>query len=63
MKSVGEYEEYLPLLTRVVGELRAILECLGGMPSNGTGLLLMRPLRPMAGLPTPELSLPLGGEV
>ena len=39
MKSIGEYEEYLPLSTRVVRELRAIFECLGGMPSNGSGLL------------------------
>eukprot|EP00566_Odontella_aurita_P004666 CAMPEP_0113594808 /NCGR_PEP_ID=MMETSP0015_2-20120614/39296_1 /TAXON_ID=2838 /ORGANISM="Odontella" /LENGTH=793 /DNA_ID=CAMNT_0000501873 /DNA_START=138 /DNA_END=2520 /DNA_ORIENTATION=+ /assembly_acc=CAM_ASM_000160 len=30
MKSVGEYEEYLPLDTRPVRELRAIFECLGG---------------------------------
>jgi exocyst complex protein 7 len=29
MKSVGEYEEYLPLTTRMVRELRAIFECLG----------------------------------
>ena len=28
MKSVGEYEEYLPLTTRMVRELRAIFECL-----------------------------------
>ncbi len=30
MKSVGEYEESLPLDTRIVRELRAIFECLGG---------------------------------
>jgi len=30
MKSVGEYEEFLPLDTRQVRELRAIFECLGG---------------------------------
>ena len=30
MKSVGEYQEYLPLDTRSVRELRAIFECLGG---------------------------------
>ncbi len=30
MKSVGEYEESLPLDTRTVRELRAIFECLGG---------------------------------
>jgi len=29
MKSVGEYEENLPLTTRMVRELRAIFECLG----------------------------------
>lgn len=34
MKSVGEYEEYLPLDTRPVRELRAIFECLGGENSN-----------------------------
>ena len=30
MKSVGEYEEYLPLDTRTVRELRAMYECLTG---------------------------------
>jgi len=30
MKSVGEYEESLPLDTRTVRELRAMFECLGG---------------------------------
>jgi len=30
MKSVGEYEESLPLDTRTVRELRAIFECMGG---------------------------------
>jgi len=30
MKTVGEYEEFLPLDTRSVRELRAIMECLGG---------------------------------
>jgi exocyst complex protein 7 len=29
MKSIGEFEEYLPLTTRMVRELRAIFECLG----------------------------------
>ena len=40
MKSIGEYEEYLPLSTRVVRELRAIFECLAGMPTDGRGLIL-----------------------
>ncbi|KAL7537262.1 hypothetical protein ACHAXR_007696 [Thalassiosira sp. AJA248-18] len=57
MKSIGEYEEYLPLSTRVVRELRAIFECLGGMPS--TGFLLSS----MKTLPPPEPSLPPGGKV
>ena len=43
MKSIGDYEEYLPLSTRVVWELRAIFECLGGMPSDGQGLILFAP--------------------
>ncbi len=30
MKSVGEYEENLPLDTRIIRELRAMFECLGG---------------------------------
>jgi len=34
MKAVGEYEEYLPLDTRSVRELRAIFECLGGDSHN-----------------------------
>jgi len=63
MKSIGEYEEYLPLSTRVVRELRAIFECLGGMPSNGSGLLLVTPSQPMKGLSPPEPSLPPGGKV
>lgn len=29
VKSIGEYEEYLPLTTKMVRELRAIFECLG----------------------------------
>jgi len=64
MKSIGEYEEYLPLSTRVVRELRAIFECLGGMPTDGTGLTLL-PLSPALAraLPAPEPSLPLGGKV
>ena len=40
MKNIGEYEEYLPLSTRVVRELRAIFECLAGMPTDGRGLVL-----------------------
>eukprot|EP00581_Thalassiosira_minuscula_P005067 CAMPEP_0183746120 /NCGR_PEP_ID=MMETSP0737-20130205/66586_1 /TAXON_ID=385413 /ORGANISM="Thalassiosira miniscula, Strain CCMP1093" /LENGTH=852 /DNA_ID=CAMNT_0025981801 /DNA_START=106 /DNA_END=2664 /DNA_ORIENTATION=+ len=63
MKNIGEYEEYLPLSTRVVRELRAIFECLGGMPSNGTNFLLVRPTTPMQNLPPPEPSLPPGGKV
>mmetsp|Transcript_23297 Transcript_23297/g.56206 ORF Transcript_23297/g.56206 Transcript_23297/m.56206 type:complete len:913 (-) Transcript_23297:68-2806(-) len=64
MKSIGEYEEYLPLSTRVVRELRAIFECLGGMPTNGSGLLLS-PLSPSLAraLPPPEPCLPPGGKV
>lgn len=61
MKSIGEYEEYLPLSTRVVRELRAIYECLGGMPSNGTGLVLSIPISASIGVPEP--SLPPGGKV
>ena len=34
MTSVGEYEEYLPLDTRPVRELRNIFECLGGEGSS-----------------------------
>jgi exocyst complex protein 7 len=62
MKSIGEYEEYLPLSTRVVRELRAIFECLGGMPSDGTGLLLSSASVPSY-IPPPEPSLPPGGKV
>lgn len=64
MKSIGEYEEYLPLSTRVVRELRAIYECLGGMPSNGTDLVLS-PLSPsiQRSVQNPEPSLPPGGKV
>ena len=64
MKSIGEYEEYLPLSTRVVRELRAIFECLGGMPTNGTGLILS-PLTPKLAraLPSIEPERPLGGKV
>lgn len=64
MKSIGEYEEYLPLSTRVVRELRAIFECLGGMPSDGAGLTLL-PLSPALAraLPHPEPNLPVGGKL
>lgn len=64
MKSIGEYEEYLPLSTRVVRELRAIFECLGGMPSDGERLLLVRPPSPSSRAPpSPEPALPPGGKV
>jgi len=64
MKSIGEYEEYLPLSTRVVRELRAIYECLGGMPTNGTGLILAPLSQSMArSLSPPEPCLPPGGKV
>lgn len=62
MKSIGEYEEYLPLSTRVVRELRAIFECLGGMPTDGTNLLLSSASLPSY-IPPPEPSLPHGGKV
>ena len=62
MKSVGEYEEYLPLSTRVVRELRAIFECLGGMQSDGTSLLLSSS-SVQSYIPPPEPSLPPGGKV
>ncbi|KAL7545865.1 hypothetical protein ACHAWF_009221 [Thalassiosira exigua] len=64
MKSVGEYEEYLPLSTRAVRELRAIFECLGGMPSDGRGLAL-QPLKPSLAraLPPPAPAAPAGGKV
>lgn len=62
MKSIGEYEEYLPLSTRVVRELRAIFECLGGMPTDGKGLLLSSANAPTY-IPPPEPSLPPGGKV
>mmetsp|Transcript_23760 Transcript_23760/g.39172 ORF Transcript_23760/g.39172 Transcript_23760/m.39172 type:complete len:846 (-) Transcript_23760:9-2546(-) len=62
MKSVGEYEEYLPLSTRVVRELRAIFECLGGMHSDGNSLLLSASSMPSY-IPPPEPSLPPGGKV
>jgi exocyst complex protein 7 len=67
MKSVGEYEEYLPLSTRVVRELRAIFECLGGMSSDGSGLVLWSQATPSTSAqshpPGPEPSLPPGGKV
>lgn len=68
LKSIGEYEEYLPLSTRVVRELRAIFECLGGMPSDGSRLLLVRPPPPSkGGVPpppvAPEPAMPPGGKV
>ena len=66
MKSVGEYEEYLPLSTRVVRELRAIFECLGGMASDGNGLILgsrAMPPTSQSRTPDPEPSLPPGGRV
>ncbi|KAL9180721.1 hypothetical protein ACHAXT_011174 [Thalassiosira profunda] len=62
MKSIGEYEEYLPLSTRVVRELRAIFECLGGMPSDGEGLVLSS-AAPVPNLPPPAPALPPGGKV
>lgn len=66
MKSVGEYEEYLPLSTRVVRELRAIFECLGGMASDGQGLILSSSTSlstsPLS-IPDPTPSLPSGGKV
>ena len=62
MKSIGEYEEYLPLSTRVVRELRAIFECLGGMPTDGSSLLLSSSSVPSY-IPPPEPSLPPGGKV
>ena len=62
MKSVGEYEEYLPLSTRVVRELRAIFECLGGMYTDGTTLLLSSSSVPSY-VPPPEPALPPGGKV
>eukprot|EP00956_Cyclotella_meneghiniana_P000845 scaffold966_cov47-Cyclotella_meneghiniana.AAC.2 len=70
MKCIGEYEEYLPLSTRVVRELRAIYECLGGMSSsNGSGsgsssavLMMNTGAMPSKSVePTP--SLPPGGKV
>lgn len=61
MKSIGEYEEYLPLSTRVVRELRAIFECLGGMTSNGTRLLLSSEAPSRVADPSP--SLPPGGKI
>ncbi|KAL3795786.1 hypothetical protein ACHAWO_005841 [Cyclotella atomus] len=62
MKSIGEYEEYLPLSTRVVRELRAIFECLGGMSSNGVALMISTGAMPsMIVEPTP--CLPPGGKV
>lgn len=62
MKSIGEYEEYLPLSTRVVRELRAIFECLGGMPTDGSSLLMSSANLPSY-IPPPEPSLPPGGKV
>lgn len=63
MKSIGEYEEYLPLSTRVVRELRAIFECLGGMSSNnGVALMIGSGAMPSSAVePTP--CLPPGGKV
>ena len=65
MKSIGEYEEYLPLSTRVVRELRAIFECLGGMPSDGIDLLLSSSATTfnVRNMPPIEPSLPPGGKV
>ena len=62
MKSIGEYEEYLPLSTRVVRELRAIFECLGGMSSNGVALMISTGAMP-AHMIEPSPSLPPGGKV
>lgn len=63
MKCVGEYEEYLPLSTRVVRELRAIFECLGGMMSDGQGLILASSSPTTLIPPGMEPSLPPGGKV
>mmetsp|Transcript_15238 Transcript_15238/g.29738 ORF Transcript_15238/g.29738 Transcript_15238/m.29738 type:complete len:849 (+) Transcript_15238:205-2751(+) len=62
MKTIGEYEEYLPLSTRVVRELRAIFECLGAMSTNGSGLVLS-PLNKSFTIPPPEPILPPGGKI
>lgn len=66
MKSVGEYEEYIPLSTRVVRELRAIFECLGRMASDGQGLILSSSTSlstSTLSIPDPAPSLPSGGKV
>ncbi len=77
MKCIGEYEEYLPLSTRVVRELRAIFECLGGMTSSSSGSLSFATMSSSAQtssssrsaaaqsppLPSVEPSVPPGGRV
>ncbi|KAL3760811.1 hypothetical protein ACHAWU_007877 [Discostella pseudostelligera] len=64
MKCIGEYEEYLPLSTRVVRELRAIFECLGGMTSS-TMMPSTSSSRSLAQSTPPSIepSVPPGGRV
>ncbi|KAL7490022.1 hypothetical protein ACHAW6_015741 [Cyclotella cf. meneghiniana] len=62
MKTIGEYEEYLPLSTRVVRELRAIFECLGGMSTNGLDLMISTGAMPAKAY-DPQPALPPGGKI